>query len=180
MFIKTLTSIALFTATLATAPNGCSSEISNELSKVSEAIQEIDKVLDELDIEENTPSEMDTEISEKSKDRLIELPGKMRGVPERIISHYAYTLSFNRENNQPNWVAWELTSKETVGDIGRSNEFIPDPDVPYPHQVTSDDYRNSGYDRGHMAPAADMKWSQSDKDYIGPSRKYRKVSGWWG
>ena len=95
----------------------------------------------------------------KGNKRLLELPGKLKGIPERIISHYAYTLSFNREHNQPNWVAWELTNKETNGHIQRSNDFIPDPMIPVPHQVTTEDYKGSGYDRGHMAPAADMKWS---------------------
>lgn len=94
-----------------------------------------------------------------SNKRLIELPGKLKGTPERIISHIGYTLSFNRVHNQPNWVAWELTKRETQGTVGRSNNFEPDPLVPQPHQVTTDDYKGSGYDRGHMAPAADMKWS---------------------
>lgn len=106
-----------------------------------------------------TSTNESAETPSKGNKRLIELPGKMSGVPERIVSHYAYTLSFNREHNQPNWVAWELTNKETDGHIQRSNDFIPDPMIPAPHQVTTEDYKGSGYDRGHMAPAADMKWS---------------------
>lgn len=91
--------------------------------------------------------------------RKMELPGTMRGVPERIISHTGHTLSFNRTHNQPNWVAWELTAEETDGRYTRSNDFQPDPQVPLPHRVVTTDYRGAGYDRGHMAPAADMKWS---------------------
>lgn len=91
--------------------------------------------------------------------RKIEQPGPMRGVPERIISHTGHTLSFNREHNQPNWVAWELTAAETEGSVPRAADFLPDPQVPEPHRVVTTDYRGSGYDRGHMAPAADMKWS---------------------
>lgn len=91
--------------------------------------------------------------------RKAELPGPLRGVPERIISHTGHTLSFNREHNEPNWVAWELTADETDGRIPRSDDFLPDPQVPLPHRVVTADYKGSGYDRGHMAPAADMKWS---------------------
>ena len=94
-----------------------------------------------------------------SAQRKTEIPARMKGVPERIIAHTGHTLSFNRERNQPNWVAWQLTRNETKGNIGRATDFEPDPDVPLPHRVTTDDYKHSGYDRGHMAPAADMKWS---------------------
>ncbi len=91
--------------------------------------------------------------------RKYEMPAALKGVPERIISHTGYTVSFNREHNNPNYVAWELTAAEVKGTLPRDNDFQPDPDVPLPHRVTTDDYKGSGYDRGHMVPAADMKWS---------------------
>ena len=56
-------------------------------------------------------------------------------------------------------MAWELTAEETQGDQERSNHFRPDPLVDGDPVVTQD-YSKSGYDRGHMAPAADMKWSE--------------------
>lgn len=59
----------------------------------------------------------------------------------------------------PNWVAWELTRQETTGNEERKSKFLPDPDLPEP-RVEHSDYTHSGYDRGHMAPAADMKWSE--------------------
>ena len=124
--------------------------------------QLIDKASSKSQTEDSEVKADDAEPSadnKKGNKRLLELPGRLIGTPERIVSHYAYTLSFNREHNQPNWVAWELTDKETDGHIQRSNDFIPDPMIPTPHRVTTDDYKGSGYDRGHMAPAADMKWS---------------------
>ena len=41
----------------------------------------------------------------------------------------------------------------------RADDFLPDPQVAEAYRVTTADYRGSGYDRGHMCPAADMKWS---------------------
>lgn len=92
-------------------------------------------------------------------ERRIEIPAKMHGTPERILRRYAYTLSFNRETNQPNWVAWCLDSSEAAGGHIERGDFAADPDIPAPHRVEPSDYTRSGYDRGHMAPAADMKFS---------------------
>lgn len=70
-----------------------------------------------------------------------------------------YTASYNADYKTPHWVAWELTKKETQGKETRTDKFLPDPDVLGAKAYTTD-YTNSGYDRGHMAPAADMKWSR--------------------
>lgn len=77
---------------------------------------------------------------------------------EYIVEHLGYTTSYNTQTLVPNWVAYELTREETEGDLKRTDAFMPDPDIKGP-QATVNDYKNSGYDRGHMAPAADMKWS---------------------
>ncbi len=67
-------------------------------------------------------------------------------------------LSFNTGYHIPNWVAWELTDSETDGEVARTNKFSSDPDME--GSAESWDYNYSGYDRGHMAPAGDMKWSR--------------------
>ena len=78
---------------------------------------------------------------------------------EQIIEHIGYTVSYNHNWNLPNWVAYELSADEVAGVEERSNHFKPDPLV-WGTPVVTKDYANSGYDRGHMAPAADMKWSE--------------------
>lgn len=88
----------------------------------------------------------------------VEIPAKLKGTPELIIQHKGYALSFNSETNNPNWVAWVLTPNRTYGTIQRSNDFRGDPDVPASHRVEGYDYKDTGYDRGHMCPAADNKW----------------------
>ena len=88
-----------------------------------------------------------------------ELPRLNNHQPEQVIEHLGYTVSYNPKWLVPNWVAYELTNSETFGEQERSNHFKPDPLVKGDPVVTSD-YSKSGYDRGHMAPAADMKWSE--------------------
>jgi endonuclease G len=90
----------------------------------------------------------------------IEIPAKITGRQEQIITHTGYTVSYNSDRKIPNWVAYELTDEEVEGNTPRYNTFIPDPEVSYSESASTDDYKNSGWDRGHMAPAGDMKWSK--------------------
>jgi len=76
-----------------------------------------------------------------------------------IIRHLGYTLSYNEKHEQANWVAYELTADETHKTVNRSNDFQPDNAVKT-GSATNEDYQGSGYDRGHLAPAADMEWSE--------------------
>lgn len=81
---------------------------------------------------------------------------------EKIIRYKGMTVSFNPHLHIPNWVAWELTADEANGTVSRSNKFLTDPDVE--GCADPSDYTNSGYDRGHMAPAGDMKWDLQAMD----------------
>jgi endonuclease G len=65
---------------------------------------------------------------------------------------------YNEKYKQANWVAYELTKQETNKIFERSNKFISDPQVKSVNTFNKD-YAGSGYDRGHLAPAADMGWS---------------------
>lgn len=78
----------------------------------------------------------------------------------QVIAHTGFTLCYDADRKTPYWVAWLLTADRVDGTAPRYNKFMPDPAVRGAQAYTSD-YTKSGYDRGHMAPAADMKWSET-------------------
>lgn len=88
-----------------------------------------------------------------------EIPRVQTARKEQIIRHEGYTVSYNSDYRIANWVAYELTAKEAKSKKAeRSNKFVPDPKVKGA-SATNEDYTRTGYDRGHLAPAGDMKWS---------------------
>lgn len=81
------------------------------------------------------------------------------GTPSQIKDYEGFRVSFNKDNRTPNWVAWELLASETSGGESRYNKFWQDTDLDGCPATT--DYSNSGFDRGHLCPAADQKWSNT-------------------
>jgi endonuclease G len=75
-----------------------------------------------------------------------------------IINHKYYSLSYTATHKLAEWVIYKLTCDQTKGEIARSNSFRPDPLI-IENGAQLIDYRGSGYDRGHLAPAGDMKMS---------------------
>jgi len=82
---------------------------------------------------------------------------------DNVIEHCGFSLLYNEKYEQAKWVAYELTKEETKKMVKRANKFKPDPKVST-HTANNTDYKGSGYDRGHLAPAGDMCWSQMSMD----------------
>ena len=100
-------------------------------------------------------------------DNCIEIPTSSHCRIEQILSRKAYTTSYNCKTKCPNWVGWVLTAEHTDGKYARrGHSFMEDTDVPQPRAVSADIREaECGYQRGHMCPAGDNKWSyEAQKD----------------
>lgn len=83
------------------------------------------------------------------------------GVPRGSIKleKTGFELSFNRHHKQADWVFYSLGPDQLVDCEARPGHFRADPELPDDVSPTLADYRGSGYDRGHLSPAGDNKWS---------------------
>lgn len=73
-----------------------------------------------------------------------------------LVCRAGYLLQHSVTTKGAVWVAEYLQPHAIYGDEPRTNDFKPDPAVPTRGRATLGDYKGSGYDRGHYAPAADF------------------------
>ncbi len=110
------------------------------------------------------PSTTDDAADAGERSKWMEIPKTVRGDKGVILNRVGYTTSYNAQNKIPNWVAWRLTSNHVKGRYGRDfMEFHEDESVRAP-RADDNDYYNSGYDRGHMCPSGDNKWSKEAQE----------------
>ena len=79
------------------------------------------------------------------------------GQKGELVRHSAILLSYNEEHEQAHWVTYKLTSAMLKGGEKRTDKFKADPKVST-QSASPADYRLSGYDRGHLAPAGDFTY----------------------
>ncbi len=120
-------------------------------------------------------------LSEGGRDSLMTV-GVPNGMSDTLVRCDAFVVHFNSGRGIANCAAYELVRNELNGTAERSGEFLPDTGVkgcPSPA-----DYAGSGFDRGHLVPAADLKWSEDAMrrsflmTNVGPMHKALNEGGW--
>ena len=76
------------------------------------------------------------------------------------VEHAYYKLAYSEEHEQALWVFYMLNVDMVSGKVGRTDNFREDPLV-LTTSATLDDYKGSGYDRGHLCPAASMSYNET-------------------
>lgn len=76
-----------------------------------------------------------------------------------IVEHAYYALSYSEPHEQPEWVAYTLKKEHLTYDDRQRPYFIEDPKVST-KSADWKNYRGSGYDRGHLLPAGDRRFSE--------------------
>lgn len=110
------------------------------------------------------------------------------GYPESPILHKGYALGFSTKHWQAKWTQYRLTKqniKDCMGKPRYTGAFMPDPDprIPYKLEI-SRDYSFSGYDRGHLVPDLDLRYSfeaQKETYYysnVSPQKHYFNLGVW--
>ncbi|XP_063964675.1 nuclease EXOG, mitochondrial-like [Lytechinus pictus] len=86
-----------------------------------------------------------------------------RGAQTRVYINHA--LSYDQDRRTPHWVAEHITKDDLQGTaIRKKANFKMDPNLNATYSSMNSDYKGSGWSRGHMAPAADNKFSQEAMD----------------
>ena len=74
-----------------------------------------------------------------------------------VLNKEYFVINHNDDWKIPYWVAYYVSSSNLQGNTGRTDDFRPDPQLATGLRSELEDYRHSGYDRGHNAPAAVFK-----------------------
>ena len=109
-----------------------------------------------LDVEVFDMPQVGTDNPSDSRTLMTNLPSSNG----EVVHHKFYSLSYREEFEQPEWVAYRLTSQIFSGKhVKRDDNFRSDPLVST-KSASKYDYKRSGYDRGHLVPAGDMNFDK--------------------
>ncbi len=106
------------------------------------------------------------------------------GPSDQVIDHAAFSLGYDNDWEQARWVAHRLTAAQVKAEgLRRSDDYRPDPAVK-DRSAERDDYRGSGFSRGHLAPSGDLNYdarAMSESFYysnISPQRAEHNAGVW--
>lgn len=81
----------------------------------------------------------------------------------KIAHHNFYSLSYSEKHEQAEWVAYELEKSHIKSANFKRPYFVEDPQIKT-HSASYRNYKNSGYNKGHLCPAGDRKFSKEAFD----------------
>ncbi len=105
----------------------------------------------------------ESKLQNSISDNIINIDFLPSSNTNRIIKHEFFTLSYNEKYEQAEWVAYELKSSMLLKNHFERPFFIEDPLVGT-NSADWKNYKKSGYDKGHLCPAGDMKFSKKAFD----------------
>ena len=120
-------------------------------------------------------------LSEGARDSLMTV-GVPSGMSDTLVRYDAFDVHFNAERGIANCTVYEFVVNELNGTAERSGDFMPDTGVKGCPSLQ--DYAGSGMDRGHLVPAADLKWSADAMRQsflltnVAPMHKALNEGGW--
>ncbi|XP_063288699.1 endonuclease G, mitochondrial [Pelobates fuscus] len=83
----------------------------------------------------------------------------------QLKSRESHVLSYDPRLRGPAWVLEQLNAERIHGTATRQScDFREDESVHHYHRADNNDYLGSGFDRGHLAAAANHRWSQKAMD----------------
>jgi len=77
----------------------------------------------------------------------------------QYLCRSAYAINYNYQTKVAHFAVEHVRKEALTKTVARKDDFREDPEVPAQYRSTLNDYKGAGYDRGHIAPAADMTYS---------------------
>lgn len=116
-----------------------------------------------------TTIELSPQLSQKlTDDTKQDIILSKYGIPSelsQIINRKAYSLSYNKQLRNADWAIEHITKKSNAVEVDRKkSKFKEDSQVLKIFRSKISDYHKSGFDRGHLVPAADIKTNQEELD----------------
>jgi endonuclease G len=139
-----------------------------------DSIQSFEKIIQSYESKVDSIRDLTQSLKLKYIQNTIETIGLPDGaLQEEITNHPGLYISYNENHELANWVASMILPDIKTGNFGRTNDFRIDTSISTGTSEEADfflktkisedkyEYDGYGYDRGHLAPSADYRWSQT-------------------